>query len=273
MSNIIHRAVAVFCLLLAAFALGFYIDAKHHIKVLEAQASEAFRNRATELGATPAIIVPQGTRIVNTPRNSNTIKELKKVDPGTSVDEFDNFNATLNGIIAARQAPPADTWQDTHNRFSLNLQTHEFTRKQEFHLQAVVVESTTGAKVMTSDFQELDPVTHEPITDETPAVLTTSFSVVKKAPEVNVFHPRLVAAIGYLGQVGLGVELLNFERFGGVMSHANLSVEALYDISTKKATGAATLGFRPFNWNLSVGPAYFFPGNAFGAAATLELTR
>jgi hypothetical protein len=82
-----------------------------------------------------------------------------------------------------------------------------------------------------------------------------------------------VGGIGYLGQVGAGVEVLNFERLGGVWKHSNVSVLALYDPKSRRAEGAAVLGFRPFNWNVSVGPAYFFPRNALGAAATIELTR
>ena len=237
-------------------------------RATEDQREQQLQDRARELNAPKSIVVP---KIVPRGGAAATVRKLQLVDKGVKPVEEVEATALLTPPPVPVPVPETVTWDDPHHRF--HLFNGQFSRKQEFSITTTVVESSAGTKNVITDFRELDPETHQPITDEPQPVISTAYRVVSDRPEMAVFHPRVVAAVGYLGQVGLGVELLNLERFGGVWKHANLSVIGVYNLSDKKVEGAGVLGFRPFNWNLSVGPAYFFPGNAFGAAATLELTR
>ena len=264
--TVLEKVLGV-ALLVALGAIGVVASVKNHqIAELQGKVDAAVVQRATEIGMVPAKIVPQ-SGIKPSKTNSSRISKLQSVDTGVKIAEQVDTHIDLDSSTPSKEA----TWEDPHHRFSLNAGV--FRRKQEFTLQEVVVQSSDGVKILSQDFQELDPETHQPITDEPQATLNSSYRVVKDQYDVPLFHPRVLAGVGYLGQVGLGVEILNFEKFGGVWSHTNLSVLGLYNISKKNATGVAVFGIRPFNWNVSVGPAYFFPSNSFGAAATIELTR
>jgi hypothetical protein len=202
------------------------------------------------------------------PANQAAVKKLQAASPGAKVTEHVALTAEIHDEV------PVD---DPHHRFHLDgnmLERHEL-----YHLDTVIVTSANGdARVARTDFTELDPVTGLTISDASSSPkIVTNFQFLKEPPAAApFFHPRAVAGFGGAGEgalLGAGVELLNGERFGAPWDHTNLSVLGLYNTSTKAVSGAAVLGFRPFNWNVSIGPAYFFPSGRVGGAATIELTR
>lgn len=273
------------CVVLAT--LGVYIWSLHHKSgQLEDLLEDAIVQRSVALGAVEAQRATTNALIKKMDaQNKQLLDEINKLKPGVKPKEVITSTIELPEVIVPRHPSDGDpnddskvtggTWTDTHGRFTLDLDTYEFRKKQLFSSQVVVLESPAGVQLVNQTFRELDPVTREEITDEGEPQVSTSYSVVSEQPAVNVFHPRVVAGVGYGGEVsvGLGLQILNLEKFGGVWRHANLSLLGMYDTKNQRGQGAAMLGFRPFNWNLSVGPAYFFPSNSVGAAATLELTR
>lgn len=266
--TLLEKVLAVL-LLGACLVIGIEVaELKHqHAEKLKADAA-AMVKAAPEVGATVGTPAPEPTVAKSaSPANQAAVAKLKAADHGAKVTAHVAATAEIQDTI------PVD---DPYHRFHLDgafLERHE-----AYHLDLVVVTSANGeSHVARVDLQEVDPVTGLviPNSSSSPKIVT-DFQFVKEPPEAApFFHPRAVAGFGVDGdgaQIGAGAELLNGEQFGGVLAHMNLSLLGTYNTSTKKVGGAAVLGFRPFDWNISFGPAYFFPGGV-GAAATIELTR
>lgn len=161
---------------------------------------------------------------------------------------------------------------DEH-RFTLASDLKSIQRRQQFRLDLVIVQNVDRTRLGKMTFEELDPVTGA-VLPGTPA-LDMKMEVVNEIPDVGVVHPRAVAGIESHGYPIAGVQVLNGERFGGLVGHLNLSLFGGYNVKDRVPFGGAVLGYRPFNWNVSIGPAVFLgkAGVSYGAAAAIELTR
>lgn len=261
---------------LAAAALAVFlvmsieiVSLKHQVAVKEKAVAAQLEQKANEIGAAVGRQVSSSTaEAATTPANAVAIKKLREADPAAKVIQHEVSTVTINDTVPL---------EDPHRRFKLTdgiLERHE-----SYRLDAVIVSGADGSvRVSKTDVSELDPWTGLTISDASSSPkIVTHFDFVKEEPAAPpVFHPRAVAGFGYDGTgalLGAGAELLNGERFGGPWAHANLSILGLYNTGTKKGSAAAVLGIRPFNWNISFGPAYYFPSRAIGVAATVELTR
>jgi hypothetical protein len=250
----------------AAFlALGIEIAIlRHELAARDRTIEAAVAEKAAALGFAQAQLESEKRLTAKlTAGQKSDLAALKKVDARVKPVEHAHTDVTISGT-----APVGD------GRFTLSPDCLTVTRNERFSLDLLVVKGVDGkARLAKSEFHELNPVTGIVIPG-TQAKLTTSLEYVEEEPAAPpFFHPRALAGVGYLGQVGAGVELLNGERLGGVWAHTNLSLLGLYNTQKHTVQGAAVLGFRPFDWNVSFGPAFFYPSGGLGAAATIELTR
>lgn len=158
--------------------------------------------------------------------------------------------------IPVTEATPG-TWTDPHNRFSLNLSAGVLDRHQKFTFSAVVVRSADGkSRVMKQDFQELDPVSGAPITDEAKPELSTSFSFVEEAAEASrrpYWGAWPVAGIDFAGRPIAGARVLDLERTGRpILKDLGLGVLAGYDAKDSSGIFAGFLGYRILGSNIEL---------------------
>lgn len=155
----------------------------------------------------------------------------------------------------------------------------QLAKPQVFRLDGVILRNANGKL-------ELGQITMDELDPDTGRVLPKTFHLESKIQvsdsvanlggnQSPVLHPRLVGGVDQHGFPLLGVELVNGERFGGILAHMNLSVFGVYDVKNKTASVGSSLMWRLWNSNVSLGPAVFWrPGHTtLGAAATIEITR
>lgn len=261
--------------LLAAGAFAVILALSGYVLYLRGMISARDRTIAAAVSevaiANGAIRVERATsaQIVNrlSDENAELLKQLKKVDTRVRPVAHVESVASIEDTVVLGP--------DEHRFRLVRVEGDLFaiTRKQQFRLDVVILRNVDGSRLGKLTFQELDPVTGAAL-DVTPQ-LESRFQFVEEPVERGVFHPRVVVGVESHGYPIAGLQVLNGERFGGLLAHTNLSIFGGYNISDKTPLGGAVIGYRPFNWNLSVGPAVFFGsgGVAYGGAVTLEVTR
>jgi hypothetical protein len=277
-----------FVVLAAAGAAIYLVIVNARLRALQEQKDKAVAAaldaKAAELQAIKGIIESQRAIMAGLTGSLKVFAtEMAKIDKRATVAEHSRTEATIHDTIPGVVVTPTPEqeaggfrpeWHDAYHRFKFTLPAGPLDRKQLFRLEGVVVRGVKDDRFERVTFEELDPKTHEPIPLADGSVeLSHDFRFTKEEPPQKVFHPRVVAAVDHMGEVGGGVQLLSWRS-------VNLSVVGLYNIKTKQARGALAptwrLRFPWFDSTLAIGPygGVSTDGKLVGGAvATLELTR
>ena len=204
-----------------------------------------------------------------TPKQKTFVTAIKKADKGATVSSVSTTEITIKdtapGVVTETHV------EDRHGRFRFDLPSGLLHREQRFTLDTVAIRGRDGSyRVQQTEFREFSPKTGEEI-PSTGVNLKAHFEFAEEAiPGPGPWHPRIVAGVGFPFGVGAGVQFNPYKKF-------TVGAIALYQPDPKAAVGALTLGWRPLNSTLSVGPyaGISTRGGAFvgGVLATIELSR
>jgi hypothetical protein len=166
---------------------------------------------------------------------------------------------------------PSAVFHDDYHRFTFALPEAKFSWQQSYRYNAIFLTNPNGTKVMRDEFVELDPMTGAAIPG-TPPKLETSFTFTKDEPSVPALHLRMVGGVESHGNVLVGVQLVNLERYSTpVLRNLNLGALLAYDRRAVAGTAAGYVGYRLFNSNVSAG-LYYGASTAGGTVSGLLLT-
>lgn len=263
------RAKVVACAVLAVIvSVGVYVQ---HLRGLIAKRDLAIAHEIETVaiqagGFRVALDAERDIAARLTGQNRDFLRRLREVDARVAVAAHIKSKIRVEDVVVLGP--------DEH-RFVLAPDMKSLTRRQVFRLDVLILQGVNSEnRVGHLTLEEIDPETGQALVPPSGFVVETNVQFAKDLPPaVAIVHPRVVAGFESHGYPILGVEVLNLERVGGLWQHANLSVYGVYNTKENTISGGALLGWRPFNWNLSVGPAYFFPSGGFGAALAVELTR
>lgn len=201
---------------------------------------------------------------------------LRPVEHISSVHQIDGTTKTTflpapggppAGSAIASDCVPAGVWEDSDERFKLNLKTGILEQHQIFRADVVVFQGER--RFAKTSIIEISPKTGMPINEGSVRQVETKLDYVD-APvaAVGPFHSIVVAAVNEKGAFGAGVQFARWK---------NLNVGAVGYWENHKLLPAVQLSYRLkvgfLNTNLSVGPYYAPITQRVGVGATLELTR
>lgn len=263
----LRTAAEVIGVLLLAGALIWGVRLKMQLEVLNRALGKRVEAEATRLGAARGELLSRD-RLVEELRGENRklVEALREVDDRV----LPNLHASGTGRVEDRISlgPEERRFQVVDTGES----GYELRRAQAIGVDVVAIQNVDGTRLGNITLTEYDPIDGHAL--GTLDVQQTEFHFVRDQPDVRLFHPRAVVGINEHGYPMAGAEILNGERYGGLVSHLNLSVLGGWDTRDSKPFGGLVVAVRPGNLNLSIGPAVWFDGKFKpGAAVTLELTR
>lgn len=240
-------------LLAVAGAVGLVygvLVGEHSKKLLEAQDKLAAAQVAAEAEKRGAVEGKLVAALSLSVQQSEFIKALQKIDSRVKVVEQSKTTAIIEdkpaGHVDSAAAPTV--WQDNDGpRFTLNLKTWEFTRRQEFVVAGVVAAGVAGQRIEKIELHEFNPVTHAEI-PLTGVSLQTEFQFVKDAVgALSRWHLYGVVGVDHRLAFGLGAQLEPLRHFA-------VSVLGIYSTKDKEGRGVVGLGYRPGSWTIALGP-------------------
>lgn len=277
-----HLAAAALALALAV-AVVFYVRLQAAARAESKALRQALEAKAIELGGVVGENASQAKIIERMSlRERQFLAALKAAGKG-KLDSLTKTKIELRDRIqfVERQGPEGLTWSDPHGRFSLALPSGAFDRCQAFEYRAVVIRSPDGrSRVAQESFQELEPATGKPITDETPAKLSTSFQFVEEKAEASrrgYLGLWPVAGLDVAARPLVGARVLDLERTGRpVLKDLGLGLLAGYDRKDAAGILGGFLGYRILGSNIEAVGYYGITTKGApvaGAGIVFEISR